>query len=614
MWNHHGLAAWQRRIIVALPPATTLIALPAALDATALPKLVVGTAAAVLLVLLVMTGWVRSRHITILTGPETWSALLLAVTVAISAGVAGFQASAIFGQYGRSSGLLLYASAVAIYLSIAWVADDRTVFRTVGSIVATGGLLAAMGALQGWGITNFGLESPTSPLVGTLGNPNFLSALLGVTTPLAAYLALVGAQATRWRLGAGAVGLAALGVAAWSNSVQGLVAAVAGLLIFGLFWLRARSGRRYRMGERLTVVAAGLAAAGVAISAAGIGPFASVIGERAVQFRIWYWMAALGMFGEHPVAGVGMAQYATQFRRYRSMEAFQAAGLSDAADAAHNVPLSMLAEGGFLLAGAYLLVIAVLLWVMSVGYRRLTGPRIELFGAVAGGWVAYQVQSIVSIDVPALVYIQWVLAGSMVVLVRSAGISSRRVRIPVKRRRLQRGVRAVLGGTLVLATLGFVFLARMTMADLSAASARRYAENGQGQASLEALHRAEELAPWQARYHALKGELFQQTGHVPSALDAYLSALDREPDDFPFTVTSARLAAASAQDELAQRLYDRTLVLEPNSAQLLMEVARFYADKLDNGDQALVLAERALRLSPNDGAILSLLEELDAAT
>lgn len=598
---------WQRRLLILVVPATTIMVVPSAMDPVGLPKLVAGASIAVgLASLTALRVLSRGRAPILPVGPPRWSAILFVSTATIATAVAGFQSTAVMGQYGRYSGLVLYVSAAVIFLHLIALGDARLLRGIVSGILVAGGVVAGIGILQGLGLTVLGLRSLTSPLVGTLGNPNFFSASLGIITPLAIARVVDGRETTQMRAGAAALGLAAVGAAAWSRSFQGILAAGVGVAVLFLYLLWMREEPRARVARWGLAAVTVVGAATVAMGIAGTGPLSAVVGSRAVQFRLWYWEAALKMFQDHPMIGLGMDQYSGSFRRYRSSEAFREAGVGDAVDAAHSVPLSMFASGGLLLGAAYLAVIVVVAWAAAVGLRRADARTRPLLGAFVGGWFAYQVQSLLSIDVPGLTHLHWVLAGSIIALAapwRTAAAvpdvakprSAKKVKRSPRRSRAETfGSAAVVG----VAGLALLALGRLFFADLSAGSATDAAADGRASEAVEKLERAIELAPRQSTYHATLGELRVQQGHTDLGLDAFLDALAAEPDDFPYTITAARLSAATDQADQAAILYQRAIELEPNSPEIATEAAEFFLVALDDAERARGLVEHALAVSP----------------
>lgn len=606
MLTSRGAESWQRGLLLAAVPVTTLLVRPAAMEPIFLPKLLAGAALAIAVTALSGFAWFAYRRLSLPAGPVTWVALAFAVGAVITAAVAGFQATAVLGQYTRFGGLILYLSGIVFYLHLLALAEEALLWKLGFAIAASATILTGIGLLQGFGLSFLGLQSLTSPLIGTLGNPNFFAGFLGIAVVFLALAALRDSVPTVARIAAAAVLVVAIAVTAWSRSLQGLVAAGVGLATFALFCLHGRRERWARAAELGVVSAVVGGGALLALGVAGNGPLAMAVGSRAVQFRLWYWQAAAGMFADHPITGVGLDQYSAYFRRYRSLEAFTEAGLRNAVDAAHNVPLSMFANGGLILGVTYLAFVVLVLACGMYGFIRAEGSQRALLGAFSGAYLAYQVQALVSIDVPALAYLHWLLAAGVVAIgspwpYRAWHGGRPRTRTGSKRRPIRRSRGAVIGqvSTVALAVIALWTVCVVPLrADSAAGRGEGYAAIGDPAAAQSEFQEAARLAPWQGVYQASLAESLLQRGEVEQALSAYDRALEAEPRDLPYTVTAARLAVAVEDPGQAQELFERALALEPNSAALATEVAAFYVEELEDEARARELVGRALQLSP----------------
>jgi O-antigen ligase len=143
------------------------------------------------------------------------------------------------------------------------------------------------------------------------------------------------------------------------------------------------------------------------------GPLASLLYKESVTYRGDYWSAGWKMTVDHPIFGVGIDSYGDWYRRGRTLAATVRRGPDVTANAAHNVYLDISSNGGFLLLGIYLaLMIVVVISAIKV-LRRSTGFNPAFAGLVAG-WVAFQAQSIISINQIGLAMWGWVFSGLII--------------------------------------------------------------------------------------------------------------------------------------------------------------------------------------------------------
>jgi hypothetical protein len=151
----------------------------------------------------------------------------------------------------------------------------------------------------------------------------------------------------------------------------------------------------------------------VALGVFNFGPLGEFLYKRSVSARIFYWEAGLKMTLEHPLWGVGLDNYGDWYRRSRTTQAATEFGPDSVSDVAHNVLLDFSSNGGLLLLTLYLCLIAITtLSIVRVIKRQSKFNATH--SALVGAWVSYQVQSLVSINQLALVFIGWILSGLLI--------------------------------------------------------------------------------------------------------------------------------------------------------------------------------------------------------
>jgi tetratricopeptide (TPR) repeat protein len=271
-------------------------------------------------------------------------------------------------------------------------------------------------------------------------------------------------------------------------------------------------------------------------------------------------------------------------------------GLGDANDQTHNVLLGMFANGGVLLGLAY----AAVMGLVGVALVRGLLADVEqerrlLLGAVGGAWAGYVVVSLVSIDVPALATLGWVLSGGVLAV---AG-HTQFVRVP-GRASPRGGLRPALDIGLVAVVLIATWGASLPLrADLAAGSATSLLANGRQAQGLEAAARATQLAPWRPVYWFELGRGLAVSGRFDQAQQAFQTAAAKDPRDLPAALTSARLAVRLGDADTARDEYERALALEPQHPALKVEVAEF-ASQVGAQEWARELLAEALAVDPDN--------------
>jgi hypothetical protein len=116
---------------------------------------------------------------------------------------------------------------------------------------------------------------------------------------------------------------------------------------------------------------------------------------------------------ENPIFGVGLDSYGDWYRRSRTIEATLRRGPDVVSNAAHNVFLDISAYGGFPLVLIYL-TLMVLVVVSAIKVINRSESYNAGFVGLFAGWVAFQAQSIISINQIGLAIWGWVLSGLII--------------------------------------------------------------------------------------------------------------------------------------------------------------------------------------------------------
>ncbi len=312
------------------------------------------------------------------------------------------------GAYGRNTGLLSYAALALVLLAVVFVSNRGFVSKILNVLVFTGVVNAVYGLIQWLGLDPVNWNNPYNPIVGTLGNPNFTSAHLGIAA-LASLSLILGKMNMGLRFVLISNVLLSLFVIYQSDSSQGL-------LVFGL----GTGLITYLKFLRGNLVLGGIYLAGFAsvvlVGVFGIlnkGPLAGFLYQESVTYRGDYWRAGWKMTIDNPLFGVGLDSYGDWYRFYRTEAAALRRGPDVTSNSAHNVFLDISSNGGFLLLLTYLLIVGL---IVRSGIRII--KRDKSFDVIGIGlvvsWLAYLVQSVISINQLGLAIWGWVLGGAII--------------------------------------------------------------------------------------------------------------------------------------------------------------------------------------------------------
>ena len=341
-------------------------------------------------------------------------ALLLFLLAAINSIIASSSPStqSIYGVFGRQTGFVAYLVLAMVMLGAVLLRTKKSFDLLVWALLISGAVnilyaawAIAFGDFIGW-------SNPYGNILGLFGNPNFIGAFLGMFITGSVAFAFSSHFAWKYRAGFIVLGLIALYEIKESHAVQGLVVTSAGLAMIGFYLVRART-----KGWVITsgYIAAIMVAGGFAIAGAlQKGPLASIIYKRSVSLRGTYWETGINMGKDKPLTGVGMDSYGNWYRAFRPDRALtDTPGVRTVTNAAHNVVIDIFAYGGFPLLISYLAILFVGIWAIArvtLRNRAYDGT----FVALATTWLAYQLQSIISINQIGLAIWGWVLVGALV--------------------------------------------------------------------------------------------------------------------------------------------------------------------------------------------------------
>lgn len=543
-------------------------------DTTQLPKAALVTVLALVVVAAVAGAGFRGEPIKL---PPTQLAFgvagVLAAMVIASLASGSFGRSMV-GTYSRWSGLALYVACGIFALAVAGYYSPKQAHRLAIAIAIATGWVAVYGFFQRLGVDAIDWVVVYGDKVfSSLGNPNFAGAFIGIGVPLWAWLALDGGRSFWIRVTSAGVVLMSLLVQVWAGSLQGPLVSGVGLWTLAFVWLKTREVSFRRRGRGVLLGGAGLGLAGGFAAYQGVGPL-TFLDLTTLDTRLRYWRAALGMFADHPLFGVGPSGYPDFYRRHRSMEAWRLVGTNTTNDAAHSVPFDMLAGGGLVLGLAYLSLLVVVAVFLVKAVRRAEGDTVLMVGGIAGAWVGYLAQATVSIDVPAPALVGWMLSGLVV------GLGGGEERIGVvftgKHRaglRTRTTLAGVLGALTLLALSSGWFMLRQYRADAAALQGSIVLQSSPAEALAE-FERAASLAPWEPRYVFEQGNAFDEAGRLPEALEAYERAAQVDPHWWDSHIAAARLSAFLGDLDRSAEWYAQVLEIEPVAPDMKFEAGR----------------------------------------
>ena len=315
----------------------------------------------------------------------------------------------LFGSQGRNTGLITYVAFSLVFLGSVIASNEEALKRLVIVVSIVGTASLGYGVIQAVGADPFNWVNPYSPVFGFLGNPNFQSSLLGILGAIV--FAQLFDKGLKIQLKAliGIYLLVTLYVIKETASQQGFLVLALGIgVVVGFYVVQLNRGLGIGYGV-LSILGFFV----VLFGTLNKGPLASILYKDSVTYRGDYWQAGWNMTLDHPIFGVGMDSYGDWYRRSRTLAATLRRGPDTTSNAAHNVFLDISSYGGFPLLIIYVALMALVVVSAAKVLKRNKGFN-PVFAGLVGGWVAFQAQSIISINQIGLAMWGWVLSGLII--------------------------------------------------------------------------------------------------------------------------------------------------------------------------------------------------------
>jgi O-antigen ligase len=361
---------------------------------------------------LVLLGLLLPGTKELIRAQRTISALLLVFVVwlGIAAIVSANPLSrSFYGVEARNTGWLTYFSFSLVLfamLSLVRIKSRLLIYWTFGFVGLINVLYSA-----------YVLASDKDPIpwnnvygtiLGTFGNPNFISSFLGFFAT-ALFIHTLSPSKIVWLkiLSLALVAVTIIEILE-TNSIQGLVVLALGMgLSLGVF-LKLKVKK-----SSITIPYFVLLFASGAVGVLGTlqkGPLASILYKDSVSYRGEYWFAGLRMIKDNPFFGLGPDSYGNWYRQYRDLSSTVRPGVETTTNTAHNVFIDIGVSGGIPVLAAYVGICALVLLKILRVFRK-SSDFDPVFWTFAIVWICYQAQSLISINQIGLAIWGWIFAG-----------------------------------------------------------------------------------------------------------------------------------------------------------------------------------------------------------
>lgn len=402
----------------------------------------------------------------------------------IAVGPAGIDRT-LWGAYSRANGAMSYLSIIFIAVTVLISARISNVNRIFQILALALFLNATYGYLQYSGHDFVDWVNPYNPIIGTLGNPNFSSSILGLTSLATICYATFATKSIYIRSALGILGLAGVILSYLTESIQGPLIFVVGLTIalLGLLWISNKRAIFYPLSALVVVGGTFLI-----YSMYGYGPLGETLFQYTLKLRFRYWQAAIEMMQNHPWLGVGVDSYGEYFRRSKPLALIQSNGPELMTNNAHSTPFQLGATLGVPFFLIYILLQIYVIVRFVKAFRNLSDTAKPLLGLFSV-WVAFQLQSLISLDQLGLSIWGWVLGAAIIGLSfdGAAVVVPPEVKGPKKVERTKEVAPAFLKpGIAIGAIVGFMIALTPIRADLAMKAAMETPWSQEDEASKQA--------------------------------------------------------------------------------------------------------------------------------
>jgi hypothetical protein len=317
-----------------------------------------------------------------------------------------------YGINGRNTGALAYFALISIAIGASLIAKTSYLEKVVYALLGTGLLTIGYGFLQSTGNDPVKWNNPYNSILGFLGNPNFSSSFLGMTSVAAVAVGLKLKTKIYFRISSIIYVLLSLYLIVKSQSQQGVLVFASGTAIVLFLYINAHSVLSKPIFKFSYLGLGSVAGIIVVMGTLSHGPLGDILYKVSVRQRGFYWNAAREMMTSNPFFGVGIDSFGDWYFPLRSANAAFHTPLIQS-NSAHSIFLDLGSGGGFPL---YLINISLVIFTFIVGVKYLIRNR-EFnwaFAAIFGTWISYQAQSVISINQLGVGVWGWIFMGLIV--------------------------------------------------------------------------------------------------------------------------------------------------------------------------------------------------------
>lgn len=316
-----------------------------------------------------------------------------------------------YGSFGRSTGALTYVALSGILLVYSSFSLNKSFQKLIVAIIAAGLLNLIYCAIDIVGPDLLGWNNTYGPILGTLGNPDFISAFLGISAVMLFPYAFKDNINIIQRIAIIIFQAVSFFEIFKSNAKQGMVVFGFGIIISIYLVIKTNTKiSKFSAYFALLSIILGVVAF---LGTLQIGPLTKYLYKTSVSLRGVYWETGISMGNSKPLSGIGFDSYGNYYREFRNAEAMILPGPSVVTNAAHNVAIDIYSAGGLPLLFSYIGIMGLGL-IATIKIIKNMKKFDPLVVSLIVGWLGYQAQSLISINQIGLAICGWTLTGALI--------------------------------------------------------------------------------------------------------------------------------------------------------------------------------------------------------
>jgi O-antigen ligase len=357
-----------------------------------------------------------------------------------------YRLTSFIGEIQRNNGFLTYLGLAIVSISSALLFNNmKSQQKLIQWGTITVAILSLYGFFQTIGKDFIKWNNPYNAVISTVGNPNFAAAVMAILAVITFGAIFVYKKNYLFQCALFFIFLFTLFVIVRSDARQGLIA-----LALGVGFILINSIYSYNKKLGLLAIFSFLFIGFLTIlGMLQVGPLEKFVYKDSVSVRGYYWRAGINMFKDHPFFGVGLDRYGAYFKQYREVTYPLKYGFDLTSSNAHDLPIQLFATGGGFVGLSYviLMVFIFILGLKSIKKSQEISKSIAI--TLVAAWLAFQAQSIISIDNIGISIWGWVLSGSIVGMFISAN-KSIDTTIPLEVKKTDSGIQNLVSGVMAM--------------------------------------------------------------------------------------------------------------------------------------------------------------------